>query len=167
MMDKAALFTDIARRRQWSNFDVNYTARGHPTAGFALHDRNQKKQKERDDSFLKIADTHAIVFFSAGNDCQPCNVQAPVLRTLANNTGMEVQAISMDGYPIPMFPEAKPDRGLSLTLTEGNGFPALPALYLVNKITRQAIPFAVGTLAASDIKERVHILTQVPLGKSF
>lgn len=167
MMNKAALFTDVGRRLQWQNFDTNYSARNHPTAGFALYDRNQKKQKDLNDSFLKIAETHAIVYFATGKDCAPCDVQSPVLRALANNSGMEVQAISLDGYPIPMFPDAKPDNGFTMALTENKGFPALPAMYLVSKATRQMIPIAVGNLAASEIKERVHILTQVPLGKSF
>jgi conjugal transfer pilus assembly protein TraF len=167
MFNKAALFTDVGRRLQWTNFDTNYTARGHPTANYALLDRNKKKMQQIDQTFSLLTENHAIVYFANGKDCAACDIQSPVLRTLSKETGMEVLAISLDGNPIPMFPEAKPDRGLAFTLTEGKGLPALPAMYLVNRDTRQAIPFAVGTVSASDIRERVHILTQIPLGKSY
>jgi conjugal transfer pilus assembly protein TraF len=164
-MDKAAVFADVGRRVTWQHPEVNYTARA-PVANFARSSYDKRRTKEQEEYFQKLTETHAILYFASGN-CPVCNDQAPVLKGLSVETGMQVLSVSLDGQPLHMFPDAKPDNGISLQASAGQGIPTIPAMYLIDRATKQTIPLATGTIAAADLKERVWILTQTHPGQNF
>jgi conjugal transfer pilus assembly protein TraF len=165
MMDKASLFADTARRVVWGNPDVNYAARS-PTANFALTKVNDRMQVKRQEVLKNLSETHGILFF-ARSDCAFCHDMAPVLKSFSQNTGLPILAVSLDGRPIPMFPDAKPDNGIAMMASGGNGIQTVPALFLVDRKTQQMIPLGVGVMAADDLSERIRVLTTTTPGQEF
>lgn len=165
LMTKSATFADAARRVVWANPDVNYNARS-PVANFSRMNEYSRKSKEARSAVKEMAQEHGLVFF-ARSDCSYCHDQAPVLKWVEREMGIQVMAISMDGGPIPMFPDAKRDNGISMMLTGGNGVPTVPAIFLVNRETKEAIPLGTGVIAGEEIAERVRILTKTKPGQEF
>lgn len=165
VMDKSSMFADVARRVVWANPDVNYSARS-PVTNFAKANHVKRQNSQRDDVIRELAQTHGILFF-ARSDCAFCKDQAPVLRAFSQSTGMPILAVSLDGAPIPLFPEAKPDNGISILASGGNGINVVPAIFLVERATKQMIPIGTGVLAASEIAERIRVLTTTKPGQEF
>lgn len=165
LMTKSATFADAARRVVWANPDVNYNARS-PVANFSRMNEYSRKSKEARSAVKEMAQEHGLVFF-ARSDCSYCHDQAPVLKWVEREMGIQVMAISMDGGPIPMFPDAKRDNGISMMLTGGNGVPTVPAIFLVNRETKEAIPLGTGVIAGEELAERVRILTKTKPGQEF
>lgn len=165
VMDKSSLFADVARRVVWANPDVNYSARS-PVTNFAKANQVKRQSAQRDEVVRSLSQTHGILFF-ARSGCDFCKDQAPVLRAFSENTGMPVLAVSLDGAPIPMFPEAKPDNGISIMASGGNGINIVPAMFLIERSTKQMIPLGTGVLAAAELAERIRVLTTTKPGQEF
>ena len=165
VMDKASLFADVSRRVVWANPDVNYAARS-PTASFARDKEKERTDVKRNENLKALAETHAIVFF-ARSDCDFCHDQAPVMRAFGTRTGIPILAISLDGKPIPYFPEAKPDNGIAMMASGGNGIQIVPAIFLVDRKTQQMTPLGTGVIAAEDLAERIRVVTTTTPGQEF
>lgn len=165
MMERASLFADVSRRVVWANPDVNYNVKS-PTANFARSNQNDRTFKQRKETMQALAKDHGLLFF-ARSDCNFCHDQAPVLRGLEKEYGFPVIAISLDGGAIPLFPEAKRDNGISMVITGGQGVQVVPALYLVNRLTLEANMIGSGVVAASDIAERIRVITNTKPGEEF
>ena len=164
--DISAQFADVAQRTAWANPEVDYNNRN-PVANFAQQAKNQRADRSRNATIQTLsADSYGIIFF-ARSDCGYCHDQAPVLKAFQRNTGMEVMAISMDGGRIPNFPDAKPDNGISMVASNGQGITMVPALYLVDKDKKKMIPLGTGVLAGDEIMERIRILTTTEPGAEF
>ena len=165
VMDKASLFADVSRRAVWRNPDVNYAARS-PVANFAVQSARQRQTQERKDTIKELAATHGILYF-ARSDCNFCKDQSPVLKAFSLSTGMPVLTISLDGGPISMFPDAKKDNGISLLASQGNGIQTVPAVFLVNRTTKEMTPLGTGVIASDDIAERIRVITKTTPGQEF
>lgn len=165
MMDKSAVFADQARRVAWQNADVSYNAKS-PVVNFARQRIDERRANDRKQMIKQLSQDHGLIFF-AKSDCAYCHDQAPILKGYQNETGMPIIAISLDGGPIAMFPDAKKDNGISMVLTGGQGVPVVPAIYLVNRKTNQAIPIATGVVAADEISERIRVLTKTEPGQEL
>lgn len=165
VMDKASLFADVSRRAVWRNPDVNYAARS-PVANFAVQKARQRQTQERKDTIKELAATHGILYF-ARSDCNFCKDQSPVLKAFSLSTGMPVLTISLDGGPISMFPDAKKDNGISLLASQGNGIQTVPAVFLVNRTTKEMTPLGTGVIASDDITERIRVITKTTPGQEF
>jgi conjugal transfer pilus assembly protein TraF len=135
-----------------------------PSANFAQVELRQARTEAKRRTMESLARDFGIVFFFR-SDCPYCKIQAPVLRMLSNTYGMEVLPVSLDGGPLDGWPEARVDNGISMVVSGGRGVNVVPALYLVSRDTRQAVMLGSGVLAADEIVDRVHLLTQVPVGE--
>lgn len=81
--------------------------------------------------------------------------------------GIQVMAISLDGGPIPMFPDAKRDDGICQMLTGGAGVPTVPAIFLVNRDPRKRSRLVRVWMPGEELAERVRILTKTKPGQEF
>jgi conjugal transfer pilus assembly protein TraF len=165
VMNKSSVFADVARRVVWANPDVNYAARNAVVNSSRLADA-RRKDAEREKTVRELAQEHGIVFF-ARSDCAYCHDQAPILKMFERSWGMEVLAISLDGGTIPEFPDARMDNGISRIVSNGQGVTTVPALFLINRKTREAIPLGTGVVAATDLAERIRVLTRTRPGDEF
>ena len=165
VMDKSSLFADVSRRVVWSNPEVNYAARS-PVANFSRANEKNRVDKRRDEVIKNLAETHGILFF-ARSDCDFCHDQAPVLKGLQESTGLRILTVTLDGKPIPMFPDAKPDNGIAMMVSEGRGIQMVPAMFLLDRKTQQVIPLGTGVVARDDLLERIRVLTSTTPGQEF
>lgn len=165
VMDKSSVFADVSRRVVWANPEVNYAARS-PTLTFARSLAKERADAQRRENALRLAQTHAILFF-ARSDCDFCHDQASILRAFSKETGMQVLAVTMDGGAIPMFPDAKPDNGISLLASGGNGIATVPMLFLIGRESQQTLPLGSGVVAGEELAERIRVLTLTSPGQEF
>ena len=165
IMNKSATFADTARRVVWQNPDVDYNTRS-PTANFALSTKNDLLLAQQHQVLGALAQNYGLMFFFR-SDCPYCHQEAPVLKMLQAQYGLPILAVSMDGGGMPGYPDAKVDNGISMTVSGGHGIDTVPALFLVNRQTLQAIPIGSGILAEDEIVERIRVLTQTRPGQEF
>lgn len=165
VMDKSSIFADTARRVVWATPSVDYNNRS-PVANYALLNKKDARRDAQTQTLAELARDYGLLFFFRG-DCPYCHQQAPVLRLLERNYGLPVMAVSMDGGTLPQFPAAPRDNGISLTVSQGQGVQTVPALYLVHRETRQALPIGTGALAVDEIVERIRVLTRTQPGQEF
>lgn len=165
VMDKASMFADVSRRVVWANPEVNYSARS-PTVNFARDRAKSRTDAKRDENLKNLAETHGILFF-ARSDCDFCHDEAPILKAFSLKTGMPVLTVSLDGKAIPMFPDAKPDNGISMLASNGNGIQTVPAMFLIDRKTQQMIPLGTGVIASEELAERIRVMTMTTPGQEF
>ena len=165
LMDKSSVFADTARRVVWATPSVDYNNRS-PTATFAQLSKKDERREAQHQTLAELARDYGLMFFFR-SDCAYCHQQAPVLRLLERNYGLPVMGVSMDGGGLPQFPDARRDNGISMTVSNGQGIQTVPALFLVHRETRQAIPVGTGALAIDEIVERIRVLTRTQPGQEF
>ncbi len=165
VMDKSSVFTDVWRRVVWGNAALDYNARS-PQANFAQLAMKENRTANENAIMSRLATTHGILFFFRGG-CEYCHMQAPVLKMLSQRYKIDVLAVSIDNTPIAEFPNARPDNGISLTVSNGRGIEIVPSLYLVSRDKSEVIPLGAGVLAVDEIVDRVRILTTTRPGDNF
>jgi len=165
VMDKSSVFADTARRVVWATPSVDYNNRS-PTATFAQLNKKDMRREAQEQTLAELSRDYGLMFFFR-SDCPYCHQQAPVLRLLERNYGLPVMGVSMDGGTLPQFPDARRDNGISMTVSNGQGIQMVPALFLVHRETRQAVPIGSGALAIDEIVERIRVLTRTQPGQEF
>jgi len=164
-LEKAAIFTDVGRRITWQNADIDYNAKV-PLATFGRHAMTDAETRDKRLTMADLSKSHGILFFYR-SDCPYCHQQAPILAEIRKRHGIDVLAVSLDGGPIPEFPDAKPDNGISYRITEGAGIQTVPATYLVSNDTKNIVPIGSGLLSMEEVVQRVYTLTQTSAGDRF
>lgn len=165
VMDKASMFADVSRRVVWANPEVNYSARS-SVVSYARDRDKTRTDKKRDENLKSLAETHGILFF-ARSDCDYCHDQAPILKAFSMKSGIPILTISMDAKPIALFPDAKPDNGISVIASGGNGIQTVPAIFLIDRKTQQVTPLGTGVVASEDLAERIRVMTLTKPGEEF
>lgn len=165
VMDKSAIFADMARRVVWATPSVDYNNRS-PTATFAQLSKKDLRRDAQAQVMGDLARDYGLMFFFR-SDCPYCHQEAPVLRLLERQYGMPVLGVSLDGGVIPYFEEAKRDNGISMIVSNGQGIQTVPAIYLVHRESRQAVSIGTGALAIDEIVERIRVLTTTRPGQEF
>ncbi len=165
IMNKSSAFADATRRVIWAKPDVNYQAKS-PAANFSRMKEYERKSKLNRQNIQELSKDHGLIFFSR-SDCNFCHDQAPVLKWVERELGIQVMAVSLDGGPVPMYPDAKADNGISMMVTGGEGVQIVPAVYLVNRETKEAIPLGTGVIAGEELAERIWVVTKNKLGEGL
>jgi conjugal transfer pilus assembly protein TraF len=88
---------------------------------------------------------------------------APTLKFLAEQYGIAVFPVSLDGRGLPEFPNPSRDNGMAASL----GISVVPLVVLGNIKDRRLLPIGSGVLSAQEIVERIYILTQTRPGELY
>jgi conjugal transfer pilus assembly protein TraF len=118
---------------------------------------HQEQQTFELDQKIKQLSKSFGLFFIFKQDCPYCHEFAPIVKELINIFGFECKAISNDGTPLSLFPEAEKDNG-TIGIINPDGI--FPSLFLVNPQTRQVIPLARGLVNLSQLRENFKIIIQ-------
>ena len=164
VMEKGAVFADVARRVVWASPELDYSLR-RPTHNAAIQTWKVRNQADEAEAVAAAMRSHGLYFFLRG-DCPYCHQLAPVLKYLESAYGVEVFPVSLDGTGLPGYPAPRPDNGIARLL----GVSTVPALYLMPRDATTGnvpIPLGQGMLSADEIVQRIHVLTRTRPGESF
>ena len=162
---KAGAFTDQWQRILFStpHLDANVE---YPLAAAGVGVYQDQKKAAREATFKNVAQTAGILFiFEASEKCGICRVQGTILAQMEKSYGVTILAISKDGGSNEQFPNAIVDAGrlVELGLDE---YPA-PTLALVSPKTQEVAVIGSGLLTGDQVLERVHVITEVPVGERY
>lgn len=164
VMDKSAVFADVARRVVWATPGLDYGLR-RPTNNAAIQTWKTQRQGDEQAAVAEAMRTHGLYFFMRG-DCPYCHQLGPVLKYLESAYGLEVFPVSLDGGGVPGYPMPRPDNGIARLL----GTSTVPALYLMPRNPAAGdvpIPIGQGMLSADEIVNRIYVLTRTQPGQAF
>lgn len=116
----------------------------------------EKEGRQLDQQIHLLSKTYGL-FFIFKNDCPYCHEFAPIVKQLVSTYGFEVKAISEDGQPLELFPDAVMDNG---TIAKINPEGIFPCLFLINPHSREVIPLARGLLNLSELRENFAVIIQ-------
>jgi conjugal transfer pilus assembly protein TraF len=155
VMDRSQVFADRWQRLVWREPSLDYASDGRPTNTLAIAAFDER-QKERDTATVRqLATTHGLIFVFR-SDCPFCHRFAPVLKRFAQQHGLTVLAVSLDGGTLPEYPNARPDNGIAARLNAR----AVPAIYLTQPSRREFRPVSFGLMSDTDLLERIAALAR-------
>jgi conjugal transfer pilus assembly protein TraF len=161
VVGRASYFADVAQRVAWATPELDPTLQGRPVNAKALEVFEQTQQAGRSRAIADLGTDHVLFFFYR-SDCPYCHAFAPTLAAFQARHGIQVVAVSMDGGPMPGFPEARPDNGIATTLKVTQ----VPAVFLVQPFTGRITPIGFGVLSESQLLERLAIVS-TPQGEAM
>jgi conjugal transfer pilus assembly protein TraF len=85
--------------------ELDPTLQGRPVNAKALEVFDQLQTAQRSQSISALGRDHVLFFFFR-SDCPYCHAFAPTLEAFQARHGIQVVAISVDGGPMPGFPDA-------------------------------------------------------------
>lgn len=147
---RASYFADVAQRVAWATPELDPTLQGRPVNAKALEVFEQTELVDRSRSVGELGKDHVLLFFYR-SDCPYCHAFAPTLEAFQTRHGIQVVAISVDGGPMPGFPNARPDNGIATTLKVTQ----VPAVFLAQPFTGKITPIGFGVLSEAQLLERI------------
>ncbi|WP_232129118.1 conjugal transfer protein TraF [Luteimonas sp. BDR2-5] len=151
---RASYFADVAQRVAWTHPELDPTLQGRPVNARALEVYERQQAEMRSRTVARLGQDHVLMFFYR-SDCPFCHAFAPTLEAFQARHGLQVLAISVDGGPIPGFPQARVDNGIANTLRVDQ----VPAVFLAQPFTGRITPIGFGVLSESELLERIATLT--------
>ena len=162
-LDRASTFSDVWQRAIWQNPDLDYTLQ-RPVSTIGKRAWIDNRAADRASVLQRLGARYGVFYFYA-QSCAACEIQAPILKSIADMNGLHVQAVLMDGGPNRVFPNYLVDSGQAARM--GLGSRATPALVLFDTVTRRPIPIGTGLMAADEIMDRIFALTEVKPGSDY
>lgn len=151
---QASYFADVAQRIAWATPELDPTLQGRPVNAKALEVFEQEQSASRSNDVTELGKDHVLFFFFR-SDCPYCHAFAPTLEAFEMRYGIGVVAISVDGGPMPGFPNARTDNGIARTLNVTQ----VPAVILAQPYTGKITPVSFGVLSESQLLERISIVS--------
>lgn len=154
VVNRASYFADVAQRVAWATPELDPTLQGRPVNAKALEVFEQQQREDRSESVATLGRDHVLFFFYR-SDCPYCHAFAPTLAAFQARYGIQIVAVSVDGGPMPGFPNARPDNGIATTLKVSQ----VPAVFLAQPYTGKITPIGFGVLSESQLLERIAIVS--------
>lgn len=151
---RASYFADVAQRVAWATPQLDPTLQGRPVNAKALEVFDQAELLDRSRAIADLGKDHVLFFFYR-SDCPYCHAFAPTLAAFQARHGIQIVAISLDGGPMPGFPNARPDNGIASTLKVSQ----VPAVFLAQPFSGKITPIGFGVLSESQLLERITIVS--------
>lgn len=150
MLDKSSRFSDLVQQAVITDPYLDEVTR-RPLATFAANEMNREAGQARDTQLRAVA-KRAGIFFFFQSDCRFCDIQAPILASLADRYGFEIFPISLDGRPMPngLFQNYRVDQGQARDL----GVISTPAMFLAHPPDK-TIQIAQGAISTDELVHRI------------
>lgn len=162
-LDRASTFADVWGRAVWQNPDLDYTLE-RPINSLGKQTWIAERKAEKASTMNALSQRYGVFYFFS-SACSACRVFSPIIRSLSEQYGLEVLAVSMDGGPSETFPRYAVNTGQYDRMgLIGN---LVPALVLFDTQTRKPIPIGYGLMAADDVMDRIFTLTRTDPGKDY
>lgn len=151
---RASTFADVAQRVAWTTPELDPTLQGRPVNAKAIEVYDQQQSSDRARSIADLGRDHVLIFFFR-SDCPYCHAFAPTLAAFQARHGIKVEAVSVDGGPMPGFEGARRDNGIATALRVTQ----VPAVYLAQPFTGRITPIGFGVLSESQLLERIAVVS--------
>lgn len=151
---RASAFADVAQRVAWMTPELDPTLQGRPVNAKAVEVYDQQQSADRARSISALGRDHVLIFFFR-SDCPYCHAFAPTLAAFQARYGIKVEAVSVDGGPMPGFDGARRDNGIATALRVTQ----VPAVYLAQPFTGRIAPIGFGVLSESQLLERIAVVS--------
>jgi conjugal transfer pilus assembly protein TraF len=151
---RASTFADVAQRVAWATPQLDPTLQGRPVNAMALEVFEQQRLADRSRAIGDIGRDHVLLFFYR-SDCPYCHAFAPTILAFQARHGIKVEAVSIDGGPMPGFDDARRDNGIASALQVAQ----VPAVYLAQPFTGTITPIGFGVLSDAQLLERIAAVT--------
>lgn len=161
MQQKGAMFADAWRRIVWQNPEFDYSLQ-RPVNNAAIKVFDAQKEQHTDQKLRELASEHGLIFFFR-SDCPYCHAMAPVVKMLQDKYGIEVLPVSIDGRGMSVYPNPRDGR----TQAAAWGVERVPALFIGSKKTGDKAAIGFGSMALTEIVDRIFVLTSTKPGESF
>lgn len=162
-LNRSSTFADVWQRALWQTPDLDYTLQ-RPVSTVGKRAWIDNRAAARSAAMAKLSQRYGLFYFYA-QSCAACEIQSPILKSLADSNRLSVVAVSMDGGPNRVFPNYVVDTGqrVRMGLTDA----ATPALVLFDTVTKRPIPIGAGLMAADEIIDRIFVLTNTKPGSDY
>jgi len=163
--DRAGAFTDQWQRILFETPALNANVDS-PLASAGIGVYQDQMRVAREETFKNVVNEAGLMFIFNGDErCGICRVQGQILRDMESRYGVQILAVSKDGYGNSSYPDAYVDEGrlADLGLEE---YPA-PTLVLADPQTHEIAVIGSGLITADEILERVFVITQIPEGERY
>jgi conjugal transfer pilus assembly protein TraF len=154
VVERASYFADVAQRVAWTTPALDPSLRGRPVNAKALEVFEHQQQDARSATVAQLGADHVLLFFYR-SDCPYCHAFAPVLRAFEQRHGLQVSAVSLDGGPLPGFPQFRTDNGIAKALQVSQ----VPAVFLAQPRSGRIVPIGFGVLSESQLLERIAVVS--------
>ena len=161
--DRASLMADVFERTLIAHPDMDYNLQ-RPVSALGKQNWLEQRNQEIATTMLQLKQRYGVFFFFASRS-RPSAVEAPILRSLADNYGLTVVAVSEDGGPSQEFPDYLVDTGQRRAM----GLPGkdVPMIALFDTASHKTVLIATGVVAADDVMQRIFLLTKTEPGKDY
>jgi conjugal transfer pilus assembly protein TraF len=154
LTDRAEKFSDTWQQVLLKHPELNYSL-SHPTNNVALQVYHEKESKDKD-TVIKAFSKQTGLFFFYRSTCMYCQRFAPILKSFAEKNGMTVVPITLDGIPLPEFPNSKKDSGQAAAFH----VTVEPSLFAVNPYNQKAYPVAYGLTSEAELRDNIYKIVQ-------
>jgi len=163
-LDRASTFADVWSRTIWQNPELDYTLQ-RPVNTLGKQTWMDQRRADRAGAMSSLSQRYGVFYFYSSS-CAACQVFGPIMRSLSDQYGLEVLAVSMDGGGNAAFPNFVVDTGQYERMGLGTNR-QVPALVLFDTQTKQPVPIGYGLMAADEVMGRIYALTQSAPGRDF
>ena len=162
-LDRASTFADVWGRTVWQNPDLDYTIQ-RPINTLGKRTWMEERKSEKAQTMQSLSKRYGVFYFYSSAR-GACRVFGPIVRSVSDQYGLDVLAVSMDGGPNEAFPHYVVDTGQyeKMGLTGGT----VPALVLFDTKTKRPIPIGYGLMAADEVMDRIFTLTKTKPGSDY
>lgn len=162
-LDRASTFADVWSRTIWQNPELDYTLK-RPVNTLGKQTWTSQRKIDRQQTMSELSQRYGVFYFYSSS-CSACQVFSPIMRSISEQYGLEVLAVSMDGGANDAFPNFVVDTGQYQRMGLQGG--QVPALVLFDTQTKQPIPIGYGLMAADEVMQRIFYLTKVEPGSDY
>lgn len=146
---RAYLFSAIWQQALMSHPELNFSLE-HPTNNVALQIYHGKQNRDINKAILEFSKHYGLVYFYK-SQCRYCQRFSPIIKAFAQDNGIKIIPVTLDGIKLPEFPDSRIDNGqavkFNVTMT--------PSLYAVDPYTEKAFPVSYGLVTTDELKEGI------------
>ena len=161
--NRASLMADMFERTLIAHPELDYNLQ-RPVSTLGKQNWVEQRNSEIAQTMLQLKQRYGVFFFFASNS-KSSEIEGPILRSLADNYGLTVVAVSEDGGPSSDFPDYLIDTGQR----EHMGLPGrqVPTIALYDTTLHKTVLISTGVVSSDDVMQRIFLLTQTEPGKDY
>jgi conjugal transfer pilus assembly protein TraF len=157
LVSNADTMSNVHQRLMWANPEMDFSVTGRPTSQVGMATFDGERAKNRRQTVSKLSRTHVLYYFFR-SDCPHCRAFSPMLKAFAQATEMRVFAVSLDGQPLPDYPDAQADNGIAEVLKVA----AVPAVFIADPAAGTITPIGYGAMSEEQLFERLDLVAKPP-----